>query len=117
MWARLDITLRARYDILGMFIRRTMCFAMGVVGYLLLTNQYLWDVTANEDIGHLEKKMRTTTPIPVAEINSLVSRATAAFFARLLDVRDAERPSAAAARDEVRGIIKMLQGEVRASPV
>lgn len=66
-------------------------FAIGVVGYLLLTNRYPWDVSSNEDVGHLEELMRTRSPVPIFEWNSVVSKEVSQFIARLLVINDESR--------------------------
>jgi HD superfamily phosphohydrolase len=84
-------------------------FAVGVVAYLLLTNQYPWDFSDKEDVGDLKQRMRTRRPIPVSVINTLVARELNEFIERLLTIDDARRLGAAEARDEALAVRKILQ--------
>lgn len=75
-------------------------FAVGVVGYLLLTNSYPWDISQSEDAGHLRERMLTRPPRPISDLNSLVSREVSDFFVRLLALDDDARPAASNAKQE-----------------
>lgn len=76
-------------------------FAVGVVGYLLLTNEYPWSVGQSDDRGILEQKMRNEAPLPIAQVTPFVQKEVSDFIMRMLTIDDNLRPSAADARDEI----------------
>jgi HD superfamily phosphohydrolase len=91
-------------------------FSVGVVAYQLLTNEFPWNVELTEDHGDLRRAMETTPPIPIHEINSLVSREISLFYQKLLSIDDDQRPTAADARDEAEEIqLRLLATSPRPS--
>jgi HD superfamily phosphohydrolase len=72
-------------------------FAVGVLGYLLLTNELPWLVPDDQDAGHLQELMKSTRPIRVDILNSLVSRKTASLVDLFLETVDDVRPTPAEA--------------------
>ena len=92
-------------------------FAVGVVAYLLLTNQYPWSVSETEDAGDLEEQMRTRALVPVSEINNLVPKDVSRFFANLLDIDDDHRPNPSKARDEARKLLAACSSQIAAPAI
>jgi hypothetical protein len=85
-------------------------FAVGVTGYLLLTNCYPWDISQSEDVGHLRQRMETEPLKPISDRNSLVSHEVSDFFATLLQLNDDARPTASAAKT----LCEKLRGDLSA---
>lgn len=84
-------------------------FAVGVLGYQLLTNQFPWDADAEEeDRGKLEDMMRTETPPRIHNVNTMVTRQTSEFYSSLLEIDDDRRPTA----HEALAKLKQLEGTV-----
>lgn len=79
-------------------------FAVGVVGYLLLTGRHPWSVAPEENTTSLANLMLSTTPEQIHDLNNRVSRETSVFFHTLLTPEDSARPSAAAARNEAQSV-------------
>jgi len=84
-------------------------FAIGVLGYALLTNQYPWSVGASEDRGHLEQYMRGHVPQPIRSLNPFVDREVSEFFGQLIDIDDRRRPSTAQAIEELERIRDVVE--------
>lgn len=82
-------------------------FAVGVVAYLLLTNQYPWDVSPL-DPGKLAALMISTRPSPANEVNSLVDSRVATFIEKLLVIDDDDRPTAQEAKEELEKLRESL---------
>ena len=87
-------------------------FAVGVVGYLLLTNEYPWSVPASEDFGDLRELMLSKPPVLIEEIRPPISKEVSSFFTKLLDIDDDRRPSASEARDEAKEILLSLANKL-----
>jgi len=69
-------------------------FAVGVIGYLLLTNEYPWEVEPTDNIQVLCRMMEERQPIPIHELNNRVSKEVSMFVHSLLNVNDVFRPDA-----------------------
>ncbi len=76
-------------------------FACGVLAYRMLTGEFPWSVPRGDDFGELRHVMLTRPLEPVSEINSHVYPAVVRWVSKLLDLDDANRPSAQAALDEL----------------
>lgn len=83
-------------------------FAVGVVGYLLLTNAYPWDISQSEDVGHLRERMASQAARPIVELNSLVSKDVSDFFGKLLIQNDDVRLDAKTAFQECEALREKL---------
>lgn len=68
-------------------------FSIGVLAYLLLTNQYPWSVESDQDHGLLAELMENAVPPDVTELNSVVSYETSSFVRLLLTIEDNRRPT------------------------
>lgn len=82
-------------------------FAVGVLVYQLLTNEFPWSVP-DGDRGDLEKAMQSP-PLSVRDLNSTVNREVDGLVDSLLDIRDEYRPSAAEAAKMVRALIERFE--------
>jgi len=69
-------------------------FAVGVLGYLLLTNYFPWDHPPQADTGKLRDLMLTVVPPRIQQLNNKVRREVSEVFSMLLDTDDSRRPSA-----------------------
>jgi len=87
-------------------------FAVGVLAYLLLTNDYPWSVGLNEDRGSLEDHMQVHRPTPIHQINRFVSRDVSDFVASLLSIDDDARPSASQALRQIQEIRKKASDDL-----
>lgn len=92
-------------------------FAIGVVGYLLLTNRYPWDVGPSEDFGHLAERMLRERSVPVSSLNYSVSNEVSQFLSRLLVLNDDRRLCAEEARDECRTLQTQVSRELSAPAI
>jgi len=79
-------------------------FAVGVVAYVLLTNEFPWNVSETEDRGRLCDAMLHSDPRTIQTINHFVDIELSNFIHSLLDINDDHRPTAAAALDMARRI-------------
>jgi HD superfamily phosphohydrolase len=79
-------------------------FAVGVIGYLLLTNHYPWEVKPTDNIQVLCRLMQERQPIPVHELNNRVSKEVSMLVNQLLNIDDVYRPSAADALRILHGV-------------
>jgi serine/threonine protein kinase len=73
-------------------------FAIGVLGYLLLTNYYPWDILPSEDGGDLQERMMTRPLFPIHYLNILITTEISAFVSELLVIDDNARPTASEAK-------------------
>lgn len=87
-------------------------FAVGVIGYRLLTGDYPWSVNRTEDYDALRQLQLNRRLVPVVERNSHVSPRVSELITRLLRIDDGERPTATDALDQVSRFLTM----VRSSP-
>lgn len=83
-------------------------FAVGVVGYRLLTGSYPWQVSNEDDVGALKDAQRRQRLAPVAERNSYVYPAVSSFISRLLVIDDSQRPTAVEALREAGEFLKKV---------
>ncbi len=90
-------------------------FAVGVLGYLLLTNRYPWEMSTSEDHGDLRKRMLAVPPEPIARLNPNVNSRVTGFFHRLLNLEDHLRPTAEMAKADCENLLVELTSEI-ASP-
>lgn len=88
-------------------------FAVGVLGYLMLTKSLPWMVSEKEDAGHLERLMLSDRPELADTLNSLVTCRTAATLEELLEVNDDIRPLPNEALLRVRAILGELSKKKR----
>lgn len=85
-------------------------FGVGVLGYLLLTNELPWLVPDDQDAGHLQELMQSTRPIRVDILNSLVSRKTASLIDLFLETVDDVRPTPAEALGKLEEALHEFSG-------
>lgn len=86
-------------------------FAVGVLGYLLLTNEYPWSVAKQEDRGHLLSAMKTVIPEPIHILNRFVNKKVSEFIRKLMIIDDDFRPSAYEALNEIRKIKNEIENK------
>lgn len=84
-------------------------FAVGVLCYLMLTNQFPWEVPPGEDAGHLREFMLSHTPRPVREINPFVDKTFSDLISHLIDVKDWSRPTAPEALEKIKAVKERLE--------
>ena len=91
-------------------------FAVGVLAYQLLTGVYPWEIPVDRDVGELREKMRSTPATQISDRNSLVDREVSLLVMGLIEVRDADRPSAAEAHAQIEEVLGERIGRGSASP-
>lgn len=90
-------------------------FAVGVLAYQLLTNEFPWSV--GEGRGELVDLMRNATPTLVSDLNSAVRQEVVAFVNALLEIRDEYRPTAAEAAKRAQVLLSSFEaGPAAPSP-
>lgn len=72
-------------------------FAVGVIGYQLLTGDYPWSAPADRGWHALHELQLETAPLPIIERNSYTAPTVANFVARLIQINDNDRPTASEA--------------------
>jgi HD superfamily phosphohydrolase len=77
-------------------------FAVGVICYLLLTNEFPWEVPKGDDSGDLRALMLAEAPQPLRSRNPHVDRTVADSISKLLTTQDHHRPTASEAAEEFR---------------
>jgi uncharacterized protein len=87
-------------------------FAVGVIGYRLLTNEYPWSVD-HDHVGALRELELHSRPVPVAERNSYVLPRVSDLIARLLQVNDDDRPDAEGALGEIKELLSFVTSSPR----
>ena len=87
-------------------------FAVGVIGYRLLTNEYPWSVD-HDHVGALRELELSHRPIPVSERNSYVLPRVSDLIARLLQINDEDRPDAEEALAEAQEILSFVKSSPR----
>ncbi len=87
-------------------------FAVGVIGYRLLTNEYPWSVD-HDHVGALRDLELHQRPIPVSERNSYVIPRVSDLIARLLQINDDDRPDAEEALAEAQEILSFVKSSPR----
>lgn len=80
-------------------------FAVGVLAFQLLTNEFPWSVR-DADSGSLLDAMRATEPPLATVLNSTVRQEVAQLIRKLLEPKDAYRPAAADAAAECQNLIE-----------
>ncbi|MEV4538155.1 protein kinase [Asanoa sp. NPDC049518] len=83
-------------------------FAMGVIGYRLLTGEYPWSVSENEGLEALRQRHKDQPLVSVLDRNSFVAPELSGFISHLLARHDDQRPSAATAAQKARKILDDL---------
>jgi serine/threonine protein kinase len=90
-------------------------FAVGVLGYLMLTSAYPWSASAQMDISGLRRAHATRPLEPVTELNSYVMPRISHWISRLLELEDRRRPTAQEALEQIRQLGDSLrQSNIRA---
>jgi HD superfamily phosphohydrolase len=79
-------------------------FAVGVIGYRLLTGQYPWSVD-HQDVGALREVQLTHRLVPAIESNSYIAQPISDLVSALLRLDDEARPSAEEALEEAERIL------------
>lgn len=87
-------------------------FAVGVLCYLLLTNEFPWQVPQGDDAGHLRDFMLNHTPRPVRDINPFVDKAVSELISELITIEDWRRPMASDALARVRAVKLAIEKKV-----
>jgi HD superfamily phosphohydrolase len=80
-------------------------FAMGVIGYRLLTGEYPWSVGEDEGLAALRQSQADNPLVSVLDRNSFVAPEVSEFIGHLLALRDDERPPAAEAARTAQAIL------------
>jgi HD superfamily phosphohydrolase len=75
-------------------------FAIGIIGYQMLTGNYPWSAPSDRAWPALRALQLNTAPSPIAEQNSHTAAAVSAFISRLIQINDEDRPTAPEAFDE-----------------
>jgi uncharacterized protein len=88
-------------------------FAIGVLGYLLLTNRYPWTVDHSDDFGILADAMEDISPINITDLNSVVSYDTSQLIATLIQPSDDKRISPESAQKYIKQIQKIAHEKLR----
>ena len=86
-------------------------FAVGVLAYLMLTNQHPWSVPYTDDVGDLIMAMRSEEPIPISELNNTVRPQVCELIEALLTIDDKNRPSATEALETVEGLLSSVAAD------
>ncbi len=92
-------------------------FALGVVGYLFLTNVFPWSVGDDADRGHLEDLMRRQRPTPINQRNTFVSRELSDFLLSLIVVDDDSRPAPSQALTTIRELRSRTAAQLAPSAI
>ena len=87
-------------------------FAVGVLCYRMLTNQYPWEVGQDGDAGDLKRLMLSKAPTPIQEINTAIDGRIAAIVMRMMDVRDSYRSPLQAILSDVKVLRNDLETAV-----
>lgn len=87
-------------------------FAVGVLCYLLLSNEYPWQVPLSADAGHLRELMESQAPRPLKELNRLLDRAVVSLVEQFIETDDHHRPNASEALELVRNLRNQLENKV-----
>jgi HD superfamily phosphohydrolase len=86
-------------------------FSVGVLAYLLLTNEFPWSVTQGQDAGDLRDLMKKKAPTSIYAINNTVSPTVSDFILNhLLSIDESHLPSASKALAEASSIRNSLSG-------
>jgi uncharacterized protein len=79
-------------------------FAVGVLGYLLLTNYFPWEFPLDADSGKFRDHMLGVVPPTIRQLNNKVRREVSEFFGELLKLDDSQRPNAREALAKLREV-------------
>lgn len=80
-------------------------FAVGVIGYRLLTGEYPWSAAHDQGPRTLRELELTTVPVPIIDRNSHTAPAVGSIIARLLQINDNDRPTARQAFHEAEAFL------------
>ncbi|MBN9102324.1 MAG: protein kinase [Pseudonocardia sp.] len=83
-------------------------FAVGVLGYLMLTGRYPWSAAKSDDVAALRRAQLGQPLEPITETNSFVLTEVSHWISSLLELDDLKRPSAADALKQARAIQQHL---------
>lgn len=86
-------------------------FAVGVIGYQLLTAEYPWSAESDQGRQALLELLLTSPPIPAIERNSHISPLASQIVSRLLQIGDNDRPTAAEAHAEVQDFLEVAKSQ------
>ncbi len=86
-------------------------FAVGVIGYQLLTCEYPWSAPDGQGREVLQELQLSTAPVPVIERNSHVAPLASQVISRLLQISDNDRPTAADALREVEDFLRIARAQ------
>lgn len=84
-------------------------FAVGVLAYLMLTNEFPWSVEVDGDVGKLKHLMASQKARPISEINNTVSPELVHLVDKLITLNDDDRPDANFALHEAQRICDRLR--------
>lgn len=87
-------------------------FAVGVIGYLLLTGKYPWEVASNKNAEALANLMQSKSPESILELNPRVSPDISNFIFDLLNTSDENRPNASESLKTINEIEKKIAENV-----
>lgn len=85
-------------------------FAVGVLGYLMLTRRFPWS-TPTGDFGDLRELQLSTRPQPIAVLNSTVRPQVSKFLMDLIDIDDRRRPTADAALARAEEVLQDISSQ------
>jgi HD superfamily phosphohydrolase len=93
-------------------------FAVGVLLYQMVTNEFPWTV-ATGAVGQLRELMDSEPAVRVRELNSTVRRDVSEFIHELINTSDLYRPSAESALSTCSALIDALESDldVASSPI
>ncbi|WP_375477531.1 protein kinase [uncultured Jatrophihabitans sp.] len=90
-------------------------FAVGVLGYRMLTGMFPWAVESEGSATSVRDSMENDQLVPASTVNSQVSPATSRFLTRLLTIDDDSRPTSQDAVVEADEILALLRGSPKVS--
>lgn len=88
-------------------------FAIGVIGYLLLTNEYPWEVKESENILVLADKMEKEKVRNLYVLNDSISKEVSDFIVSLLKINDHQRPNTSEALIEANKIRDSFEKKIK----
>jgi HD superfamily phosphohydrolase/predicted Ser/Thr protein kinase len=90
-------------------------FAIGVLGYRMLTGYFPWSVGAEDDVGPLREAMETRTLVSPSSFNSSISLGVSRFISRMLTIDDQSRPNASDAAAEAVQLLEEFSAHPRSA--